>query len=35
MVFREQRSLLLLKECEFRYNHKNDMMKVLEEIMRS
>ena len=27
--------LLHLKECEFRYNHKDDMMKVLEEIIKS
>jgi len=27
--------LLHLKECEFRYNHKNDMMRVLEEIIKS
>jgi len=25
--------LLHLKECEFRYNHKNDMMSVLEDII--
>lgn len=27
--------LLHLKECEFRYNHKHDMLKVLEEIIRA
>ncbi len=27
--------LLHLKECEFRYNHKDDMMSVLEEIIKS
>lgn len=27
--------LLHLKECEFRYNHKDDMMRVLEEIIKS
>jgi transposase len=27
--------LLHLKECEFRYNHKHDMLKLLEEIIRA
>ena len=27
--------LLHLKECEFRYNHKNDIMTLLEEIINS
>lgn len=27
--------LLHLKECEFRYNHKHDMLKILERIIRN